>query len=134
MIRIINSVVVFLLLCQVALGQVVLHPEQGQRQDVIFAGKNKHPAERAFAYMPNATARCKGAMGGGVQVAEAGFTWGGSYEDEFCVIAEMIKIGKALERDDEANYLYTLYYNKLIVDLEPKQEVPCQYHCNKRKG
>lgn len=99
-----------------------------QRQAITFAGKAEaQPVARAFADAPNVVTKCKGSIAAGAQFADAGVTFGGTYDDDECVIFEMIKLGVKLGRVDEANHLYTLQYERLIAKFVKEEKPECDY-------
>lgn len=137
-----KAVSFIVLFSNVALAQVAQQTQnttdtQGQRQDVTIttAVRQKLPAARAFAYMTNTTAKCRVATSGGAQFVGTGVTVGSSYEDDFCVLSEMIKLGKALGKDDEADNLYMLEYKLLIDKFTKDDKIICDYptKCEKRR-
>jgi len=81
-----------------------------------FAINNKQPVQRAAAYAPNIISKCSGAAAAGAQGQFAGISFAGSYKDEFCERAELIKLCIAMGHDDLADQL--LYEFPMVKDLE----------------
>ena len=102
-----------------------------QRQDIInsiqFNGKdNTIPVSRAFAYAPNIISKCSGSIAGGAQGQFAGISLSGSYKDEFCERAELIKLAIAMGRREDAERLFDKFPMVKELNKEPGQD-PCQY-------
>ncbi len=81
---------------------------QGQRQDItITTGtRQKLPVARASAYAPNIISKCSGSAAAGAQAPVFGFSFAGSYKDDFCERVELIKLAIAMGHSDVANDLF----------------------------
>lgn len=101
-----------------------------QRQDITFAGKGATiPVARAFAYAPNIVSKCSGSAAAGAQGQFVGLSLAGSYKDEFCERAELIKIAVALGHPIIANQLFFGFpmVEKILKKDEVIIEKKCEY-------
>lgn len=109
---------------------------QAQKQDVSITTGNKQniPVARASAYAPNIISKCSGSLAGGAQGQFFGLSLAGSYKDEFCERAELIKLAMSMGHNKEADELF--YQFPLIKSLNKEtQKEDCDYptKCGKRK-
>ncbi len=81
---------------------------QGQRQDITIttSAGQKLPVARASAYAPNIISKCSGSAAAGAQAPVFGFSFAGSYKDDFCERVELIKLAIAMGHEDIANDLF----------------------------
>lgn len=95
---------------------------QGQRQDIsITAGvRQKLPVARAAAYAPNIISKCSGSAAAGAQAPIFGFSFAGSYKDDFCERVELIKLAISMGHEDVADDLF--YQFPMIIDLEREND------------
>ena len=122
----ITSVSISLLLASPSVAQVA-----AQRQTNI---EYKSSVNRAAAYAPNIISKCSGSLAGGAQGQFAGFSISGSYKDDFCERAELIKLAISMGHNDIADDLFSEF--PMVKDLykEEIREV-CDYptKCRRRQ-
>ncbi len=97
-----------------------------QRQDISVNLTTKPTVARAFAYAPNIISKCSGSIAGGAQGQFVGLSLAGSYKDEFCERAELIKLAISMGHNDIADDLF--YDFPMIKALEePEEKDICDY-------
>lgn len=98
-----------------------------QRQDIIFQENQHASAARASAYAPNVISKCNGSWASGVQIPVIGASVAGTYKDEFCERAELVKLAISMGHDDVADDLF--YQFPMIKALSKKEEIKeiCDY-------
>lgn len=125
---IIISIIFFSLNAAAQIRQVDTNT-QGQRQDITITGAQRQqmPVARAFAYAPNIISKCSGSAAAGAQGQFVGLSFAGSYKDEFCERAELIKLAISMGHYEVADDLF--YQFPMVKDLsapELKKEL-CDY-------
>lgn len=137
MLRLLISILIFIpFLANAQVAQQRQDQISNQRQNTVitFAGR-KEVASRAFAYAPSIISKCSGSLAGGAQGQFAGISFAGSYKDEFCERAELIKLCIAMGQFELADQL--LYEFPMIKNLSGKEvkktcRYPTETNCEKR--
>jgi len=98
-----------------------------QRQDIIITGKKEASVARAAAYAPNIISKCSGSAAAGVQGLDVGISFAGTYKDEFCERAELIKLAISMGHGNVADDLFFEF--PMVKDLYKKEETKevCDY-------
>ncbi len=94
----------------------------------------ERPVSRAFAYAPNVISKCSGSLAGGAQGQFAGISFAGSYKDEFCERAELIKLVIAMGHYELADQLLMEF--PMIRELQTEETIEsCDYptKCRRRR-
>lgn len=133
--RIVSSLIFISFSANAQVAQQRQGQEQGQRQDIIFAGKTESAAARAFAIAPSVFSKCTASAAAGGQGSFFGFSFSGTYKDEFCERIELIKLAIAMGHYDVADALF--YSFPMILALHPEEKrkackYPTETNCEKR--